>query len=147
MHQHLFDLVKLTVTLSRRCVYFHTWILCWNVIWKHMGLVTSFILSAWVPCLVGAFIDNQCSMDPLYSCVPFNYIMSITPEVNDSEEEIKMEALIPVSWGWLVISGGRRDSMGTVSRSPPYRYMLCEEAAPFRSITHTLLWETEVAQG
>lgn len=35
--------------------------------------------------------------------------------------------------------------MGTVSGSPPCRYMLCEEAAPFRSITHTLLWETEMA--
>lgn len=65
--------------------------------------------------------------------------------MEDPGEEMTMEALIPASW--LVISGGRRDSMGTVSGSPPYRYMLCEEAAPFISITHTLLWQTEMAQG
>lgn len=65
--------------------------------------------------------------------------------MEDSGEEMKMEALIPVSCP--DISGGRRDSMGTVSGSPPYRYMLCEEAAPFKSITHTSLWETEMAQG
>lgn len=42
---------------------------------------------------------------------------------------------------------GRRDSTGTDSRSPPCRYMLCEEAAPFRSSTHTLLYRTENVKG
>lgn len=54
-----------------------------------------------------------------------------------------MKTDVPERCGWLVISGGRRDSIGTVSGSPPSRYILCEEAAPLRSITHTLLCQTE----
>lgn len=54
---------------------------------------------------------------------------------------------LPVKWDWLLISGGRSggsDSVGTLSGSPPCRYMLCEEAAPLRSITHTSVWETDM---
>lgn len=68
-----------------------------------------------------------------------DYIMSITAEVDNREEEMKAAACVPLSGGRLVVGGGRRDSMGTVSTSPPNRYMLCEEAAPFTSTTHTLL--------
>lgn len=51
---------------------------------------------------------------------------------------------LPVRWDWLLISGGRSDSVGALSGSPPCRYMLCEEAAPLRSITQTSVWETDM---
>ena len=129
--------------------------MCLGVI-SHIYSVTVFIFSALVEPSVSLNLNhfswifsiyNQCNIDPFHTdYIPLNYIMSIIPGVDNPEEEMKAEARIPVSWGWLGISEGTRDSMGTVSGSPPNRYMLCEEAAPLRSTTHTLLWETEMAQ-
>lgn len=57
-----------------------------------------------------------------------------------------VEVIIPGGLGNQVVTGGRRDSTGAVSVSPPCRYNDCEVAAPFRSITHTLLcvWVTDI---